>query len=85
MERDALFPEPVVYSLINISHNIQSPSMQPHVDGRPTYNRVPPDSPRGSFTMLSLPQCHAGFSMIPSTSAWVEQSPLANVCRSNPQ
>ena len=43
--------------------NIWSPSREPHVDGRPTYNGVWPGSPRGSFTTLqSLPQCHAAFS-----------------------
>jgi len=26
--------------------NIRSPSTEPHVDGRPTYNRVWPGSPR---------------------------------------
>ena len=39
----------------------------------------------GSFTTLqSLPQCHAAFSTTPSTLAWVDQTPLASVCRSNP-
>ena len=33
---------------------------------------------------MSLPQCHAAFSTIPSTLAWVDQSPLASMCRSNP-
>jgi hypothetical protein len=42
-----------------------------------TYNEVWPGSPRGSFTTLQLlPQCHAGFSTIPFTSAWVDQSPV---------
>ena len=40
---------------------------------------------RGSFTtLLSLSQCHAAFSTIPSTLAWVNQSPVS-VCCSNPQ
>jgi hypothetical protein len=28
-------------------------------------------------TLLSLPQCHAAFSAIPSTLAWVDQSPIS--------
>jgi len=48
-------------------------SMEPHADGRPTYNVVWPDSPGGSFmTLLLLSQCHAAFSTIPSTLAWVD-------------
>ena len=40
------------------------------VDGRTTYNGMRPGSPRGLFTaLLSLPQRHADFSMIPSTLA----------------
>ena len=39
---------------------------------------VRPGSPRGPFTtLLSLPQCHAAFSTIPSTLAWVDQSPVS--------
>jgi len=45
---------------------------------RPTYNGVQPGSPRESFAiLLSLLQCHAAFSMIPSTLAWVDQSPVS--------
>jgi len=55
--------------------NIWSPSMEPHVDGRPTYSWVRPGSPTGSFkTLQSLPQCHA---TIPCTLAWVDQSPIS--------
>ena len=58
--------------------NIWPPSTEPHVDGRPTYNGVRPSSPRGSLTtMLSLPQCHAAFSTIPSTLVLVDQSPVS--------
>jgi hypothetical protein len=43
-----------------------------------TYIGVWPGSPWGSFTtLLSLPQCHAAFSMIPSTLAWVDQSSVS--------
>jgi len=55
------------------------------VGGRPTYNGVRSGSSRGSFkTLQYLPQCHAAFSTIPSTLAWVDQSPLASLCRNNP-
>ena len=58
--------------------NVWSLSTEPHVDGRPIYNGVQPGSPRKSFmTLLSLPQGHAAFSMIPSTLAWVDQSPVS--------
>ena len=41
----------------NNKENIWSPSMEPHMDRRPTYNGVRPGSPRGSFmTLQSLPQ-----------------------------
>jgi hypothetical protein len=57
--------------------NIRSPSMDPHADGRPTYNGVRPGSPRGPFmTPLSLAECHTAIDTIPSTLAWVDQSPL---------
>jgi len=65
--------------------NIRSPSTEPHADGRPTYNGVRSCSLRGSLrTLLSLPQCHAAFGTIPSTLAWVDQSPIASLCRRNP-
>ena len=58
--------------------NIWSPSTETHVDGRPIYNGRRPGFPRGSFkTLQSLPQCHAAFSTIPSTLAWVDQSPVS--------
>jgi hypothetical protein len=35
-------------------------------------------SPRGSFTtLLSLPHCLTAFSTIPSTLAWLDQSPIS--------
>jgi hypothetical protein len=91
MERDAPSPEPMVYSFIYIcqdslvkepspenGENIRSPAMQPHVERRPIYNVVQPGSPRGLLTMLlSLPQCHAAFSTIFSTLAWIDQSPVS--------
>jgi len=55
--------------------NIRSPSTEPYVDGRPTYNGMRPGSPGGSLTtLLSLSQGHAALSTIPSTLAWVDQS-----------
>jgi len=58
--------------------NIRSPSMQPQADGRPTYNEVRHGSPRVSLTtLLSLHPCHAAFGTIPSTLAWVDQSPVS--------
>jgi len=57
--------------------NIWPPCTEPHVDGRPTYNGVRAGSLTRSFTTLqSLPQCHAAFSTIPSTLAWIDQSPV---------
>jgi hypothetical protein len=62
-------------ALLHMGKNIRSPSPEPHADGRPTYSGVWPGSPRGSImTLLSPPQCHAAFSSIPSTLAWVDQS-----------
>jgi len=61
-----------------------TPSPEP--DGRPTYNGVQPGSPGGLLTtLLSLPQCHAALSTIPSTLAWVDRTPLSSVCHSTPQ
>jgi hypothetical protein len=89
MERDILSPEALVYLFIYVCQspqkripskkwgNIRSLSMEPHADRRPTYNRVWSGSPRGSLTtLLSLPQCHAALSMILSTLAWGDQSPV---------
>jgi hypothetical protein len=65
-ERDALSPEPMVYSLsLTSPHlvscptkwggNIRLPSMEPPTDIRPTYNGLWPSSPRELFTTLL---CH---------------------------
>jgi hypothetical protein len=60
-------------------------TMEPHANGQPTYNGVLPDSQRGSFiTLLLILQCHAAFSRIYSTLAWVGQSLLASLCHCNP-
>jgi hypothetical protein len=64
--------------LMKCGEDIQLLFMEPHTDGKPTYSGVQPGSTRGSLTLLSLPQCHAAFSMIPSTWAWV-----ASMCHSN--
>jgi len=71
-------PESQKGALLHMRKNIRSPSMEPHPDGRPTYNGVWPGSPRDSLmTLLSLPQCHAAFGTIPSTLAWVDQSAVS--------
>jgi hypothetical protein len=86
-------PEPLVYLFIHscilpeypkkepsykMGKNIRSPSTEPHADGRPTYNGVQRGSPTGSLTtLLSLPQCRAALVTIPSTLAWVDQSPIS--------
>jgi hypothetical protein len=58
--------------------NIRTPPTEPNADGRPTYNGVRLGSPRGSLTtLLSLPQCHVALGTIPSTLAWVDQSPVS--------
>ena len=90
MERDTPFPEPLVYLFIclpdslkkqlscKMGKNIRSPSTDPHADGRRTYNGVRPGSRRGLLmTLLSLPQCHAALSTIPSTLAWVDQGAIS--------
>ena len=60
--------------------HILSPSRDPHADGRATYSGVGPGSPRGAFTiLLLLPLCHVAFNTTPSTSAWVDQSPVSPV------
>ena len=62
------------------------PSMEPHADGRPTYNGVRPCSPRGSLTpRLSLPSA-----MQPAARYlphWLGQTraSLDSVCHTNSQ
>jgi hypothetical protein len=64
-------------ALLHMGKNIRSPSTEFHVDRMPTYSGMRPGSPRGSLTtLLSLTQCHAAFSTLPSTMAWVDQSPI---------
>jgi hypothetical protein len=71
-------PESPKRSLLHMGKNIRSQSMEPHADRRPTHNGVRPGSPTGSLmTLLSLPQCHAALGTIPSTLAWVDQSPIS--------
>jgi hypothetical protein len=73
-----LAESPIRSPPIKNGENIWSPSTEPHVDGRPTFNGVRPGSQRGSFTTLQfLPRCHAALSTIPSTLAWVDQSPFS--------
>ena len=90
VEREASSPGPLVNSFIYMSgsplsspstrkgKNIRSPSTNPHLDGRSSYNVVRPGSPRGSFkTLQSLPQCHSACNTITSTLARVDQSPVS--------
>jgi len=82
-------PEPLACSCVSagvpkkepsykMGKNIWSLPTEPHADGRPTYNGVWPDTPRGSLmTLLSLPHCQAALCKIPSTLAWVDQSPVS--------
>jgi len=65
-------------AFLHMGKNIRSPSTELHVDRRPTYNGVQHSSPRGLLmTLLSSHQCHAAFSTIPCTLAWVDQSPVS--------
>ena len=98
-ERDTPTPQPLVYLFVHVcqspqkkdpsfkmAKNIRSPSMEPHAGRRPTYSGVRPGSPRGMLmTLLSPPHCHATLGTIPSTLGWVDRTPLASVCCSNPQ
>ena len=81
-DRDTPSPEPLakrgdsVYLFIHsFIHSCMS--MEPlQMAGLCTMG-VRPGSPRGSLTtLLSLPQCHAALGTIPSTLAWVDQSPV---------
>jgi hypothetical protein len=93
--RDTLLPVPLVYPFIYVcpkkgallqnGENIRSPSVEPHTDGRCTYNRVWPGSPRGLLmTLLPLPQWHATLGTILSTLAWVDQSPVSQLVVATP-
>jgi len=65
-------------ALLCMGKNTSSPSTEPHIDGRSTYNGVRPGFSRGLLTwLLSLPQCNAALGMIPSTLAWLDQSPVS--------
>ena len=65
-------------ALLYMGKNLRSLSKKPHTNVTPTYNGVWPGSPWGSLmTLLSLPQCHAAFSTIPSALAWVVLSPIS--------
>jgi len=85
MERDALFLEPMVYSFISLRvptegalprNRVETYGHRPQ-SGQKAYIRGVAWFPRGSFTTMQLlPQCHAAFSTIPFTLAWVDQSPV---------
>jgi hypothetical protein len=49
--------------------------MEPHADGRPTYDGVRPGSPRGSLkTLLSLTQCHTAMQHVTQGRAEYEST-----------
>jgi hypothetical protein len=57
---------------------MQSPSTEPHAGGRP--NRMGCSLvPQGSnlWHCCWLPHCHAAMGTVPSTVAWVDQSPVS--------
>ena len=58
--------------------NIRSTYTELHADRRIAYDEVWPGSTKGLFmTLLLLPHFHAAFSIIPSTFAWIDQSPIS--------
>jgi hypothetical protein len=72
-------------TLLHMGKNIRSLSVEPNADGRHTFIGVLPGSPRGSLTtLLSLPQCLSALSTIPSTSGWVDQSPVSQLVVATP-
>ena len=90
IDRDTQSPEPLVYlfmyvcrspqkgALLQNEENTKSPFRSTtQTEGLHTMG-VRPGSPGGSLTtLLSLPQCQAAFSTIPSTMAWVYRSPVS--------
>ena len=98
VERDIPFPEPMLYLFIYACQS--SPKgvlLQNGGNNNATLHGAPRGRkvyiqwgavwlPRGWMTtLLPLPQCHAALTTIPTTLAWIDQNPLASVCRSNPQ
>jgi len=83
-ERDAEFPQSVVYSFICISEEPPVKELSHETEDnyvvtvcRETKGQcavgVQPGSLKGLFvTLVFLPQCHVAFSAIPSTLAWVD-------------
>jgi hypothetical protein len=92
MERDTPSPETTVYLFVYIclssKKRIRPTKWEkhkvPHLDGRPTYKMGAAWFLKGTVgdTAIST-QCRAALGWIPSTMAWVDQSLLASVCRSN--
>jgi hypothetical protein len=65
--------------LVNKNWGIkQSPSAQPHVNGKHTYDGVLPSAPKGSLATLSPLQCHAASRTMPHTLALVDHSPVCH-------
>jgi len=57
----------------NIGHHPQSPMWTESL--HTMWCGLVPQGDR--MTLQSLPECHAAFSTIPSTLAWVDQSPVS--------
>ena len=79
-----------IHSFISLSHQLRSSLTKQGENICSPSRRCPmkmeclhttgtsPGYQRGSFTTLLLqPQCHASFSMIPSTLAWIDCSPIS--------
>ena len=68
-----------VPTYIHMGKNIKSPTVHAAPRRRKAYIQWGAAwFPKGIVTrLLSLPQCHAAFGTIPSTLAWVDQSPLS--------
>ena len=57
-------------ALLHMGENIWSPSMEPHADGRPTYNGVRPGSPGGSSRVKQSKNNAPPSSQYSSWTAW---------------
>jgi hypothetical protein len=77
--KDKPIPRAIINSINSFTaKGIRLPSAEPHMDGRPTYSGVCLVAQGDRFRHCCwLPQCHAAFSTIPSTMAWVDQSPIS--------
>jgi hypothetical protein len=93
MEGEASSPEPMVCLFIHPFLSVTVPNKEPSHKKRGKYLVTIHGAPRGQkayiqwgaawfpkgivTTLQSLPQCHAAFSTIPSTLAWVDHGPVS--------